>query len=74
MKDFLCRHCGNRKANRPGALCWQCYYTPGVRERFGIKLTREEIQADLKKMGVDIEPAVQKVLKAIEEKKKESEE
>jgi len=31
---MLCRHCNRIKANRPRGLCWSCYYTPGVRERF----------------------------------------
>jgi hypothetical protein len=26
-----CRHCNQRKANRPRGLCWKCYHTPGVR-------------------------------------------
>src|SRR5262245_35331292 len=29
-----CRHCGRSKVNRPRGLCWSCYYTPGVRERY----------------------------------------
>ncbi|MFO0806061.1 MAG: hypothetical protein U0791_23395 [Gemmataceae bacterium] len=31
-----CRHCRDpRKAvNRPRGLCWNCFYSPGVRERF----------------------------------------
>jgi len=28
-----CRHCGGR-ANRPRGLCWTCYNTPGIRERY----------------------------------------
>ena len=28
-----CRHCG-RKANRPRGLCWTCYYTPAVSDRY----------------------------------------
>jgi hypothetical protein len=31
---MLCRHCNAHKANRPRGLCWTCYYTPGVREKF----------------------------------------
>lgn len=27
----MCRHCGQRKANRPRGLCWRCYYAPGVK-------------------------------------------
>jgi hypothetical protein len=29
-----CRNCGRAHATRPRGLCWSCYYTPGVRERF----------------------------------------
>lgn len=29
-----CRHCGRAKVNRPRGLCWDCYYAPGVRERY----------------------------------------
>jgi hypothetical protein len=28
-----CRNCGSKFVNRPKGLCWNCYYTPGVRER-----------------------------------------
>jgi hypothetical protein len=31
---MMCRHCQRVKSNRPRGLCWSCYYTPGVRERF----------------------------------------
>jgi len=31
---MLCRHCQKVKSNRPRGLCWSCYYTPGVREKF----------------------------------------
>jgi len=31
---MLCRHCQRVRANRPRGLCWSCYYTPGVRERY----------------------------------------
>src|SRR5206468_1886992 len=31
---MLCRHCNRVKANRPRGLCWSCYYSPGVRERY----------------------------------------
>lgn len=30
----VCRNCGHNWANRPRQLCWTCYYTPGVRDRF----------------------------------------
>ncbi len=29
-----CRHCGERPANRPRGLCFQCYYLPGVRRLY----------------------------------------
>jgi hypothetical protein len=31
---MLCRHCQRVNSNRPRGLCWSCYYTPGVRERY----------------------------------------
>lgn len=31
----LCRNCVRKPWNRPLGLCYSCYYTPGVRERFG---------------------------------------
>lgn len=31
---MLCRNCNHSKPNRPRGLCWTCYYTPGVRDRF----------------------------------------
>lgn len=30
----ICRNCTKSKVNRPRGLCWSCYYTPGVKERF----------------------------------------
>lgn len=30
----LCRNCCRRQANRPRGLCWSCYYTPSVRDRY----------------------------------------
>lgn len=30
----VCRHCKRKKINRPRGLCWTCYYTAGVRERY----------------------------------------
>jgi hypothetical protein len=30
----ICRNCHQRFANRPRRLCWTCYYTPGVKDRF----------------------------------------
>ena len=30
----VCRRCAKCKVNRPRGLCWSCYYTPGVKERF----------------------------------------
>jgi hypothetical protein len=31
----VCVRCKVNKPNRPRGLCWHCYYTPGVRERYG---------------------------------------
>src|SRR5262245_17841287 len=31
---MMCRNCQKTKANRPRGLCWTCYYTAGVREKF----------------------------------------
>jgi hypothetical protein len=31
---MLCRHCHRVQSNRPRGLCWSCYYTPGVREKY----------------------------------------
>jgi hypothetical protein len=31
---MMCRHCQRVPSNRPRGLCWSCYYTPGVRERY----------------------------------------
>ena len=31
---MLCRHCDRYQARRPRGLCWSCYYSPGVRERY----------------------------------------
>lgn len=31
---MLCRHCERVRSNRPRGLCWSCYYTAGVREKY----------------------------------------
>ena len=31
---MLCRHCQRTQSNRPRGLCWSCYYTPGLRDRY----------------------------------------
>jgi hypothetical protein len=31
---MFCRHCGRVPVNRPRGLCWSCYYTPGLRDRY----------------------------------------
>lgn len=38
-----CRHCGQRKRNRPRGLCYVCYYAPGIRDLYKAwgKLRRE---------------------------------
>lgn len=30
-----CLHCDHPIVNRPRGLCWVCYYTPGVKEKYG---------------------------------------
>ena len=34
---IVCRHCGQGRVTRPRGLCWDCYYTPGVRELYPIQ-------------------------------------
>lgn len=34
MTRPACSHCDKRPVQRPRGLCWTCYYTPGVRERY----------------------------------------
>ncbi len=29
----ICKHCRTNKVNRPRGLCWNCYYTPGVKDQ-----------------------------------------
>jgi hypothetical protein len=29
-----CRHCRKGNATRPRGLCWTCYYTPGLRDKY----------------------------------------
>lgn len=31
---MLCRHCSNKKVSRPRGLCWRCFRTPGVKEKY----------------------------------------
>src|SRR5690242_18685451 len=31
---MMCRNCEKVKSNRPRGLCWSCYYSPGVRDRY----------------------------------------
>lgn len=34
MTRRICRHCQAKPVNRPRGLCWVCYYTAGVRDRY----------------------------------------
>lgn len=34
MTRPVCRRCGRKPVNRPQNLCWNCYYTPGVRDLY----------------------------------------
>ncbi len=51
---MLCRHCNNKRANRPRNLCWSCYYAPGVREQYpsGSKFARNGIGNDTNGLGL----------------------
>ena len=31
---MLCLHCNLFSASRPRGLCWSCFYTAGIRERY----------------------------------------
>jgi len=31
-----CRHCHRAHVTRPRRLCWVCFYTPGIREKYPI--------------------------------------
>ncbi len=31
---MLCQHCHRSRISRPHRLCWNCYYTRGVRELY----------------------------------------
>lgn len=43
----VCRHCGRGTVCRPRGLCWPCYYSPGVRERYtsGSRYARRGVPA-----------------------------
>jgi hypothetical protein len=30
----VCQHCHTAKVTRPRGLCWTCYYTPGLKDRY----------------------------------------
>jgi hypothetical protein len=32
--EVVCRHCNRSPINRPRALCWNCYYAPGVKDLY----------------------------------------
>lgn len=31
---MTCRNCHKKRVCRPRGLCWDCYYRPGVRDRY----------------------------------------
>ena len=31
---MMCRHCQTKNSNRPRGLCWRCYNTRSVRDRY----------------------------------------
>jgi hypothetical protein len=45
----VCRWCCQRNVNRPQGLCWQCYYTPGVRIAACLAVPLKEIAKPKKK-------------------------
>ncbi len=53
-----CRHCHQKRANRPRGLCWSCYYTPGVREQHPStsKFARQGVRDRLGKVPLPAEP------------------
>lgn len=34
--EGLCRHCNAKPVSRPRGLCWNCFYTPGVKDLYPI--------------------------------------
>ena len=49
----ICRNCGRSKVNRPRGLCWSCYYSPGVKDRFA--WSSKIAQADIPNIAEEIE-------------------
>jgi len=72
---MICRHCQKVKANRPRGLCWSCYYTPGVREKFPStsKFARRGVsdfngKIRLPATPTDAEPGSEEKLRILEER------
>lgn len=51
---MLCQHCDRNPVQRSRGLCWSCFYSPGVRERYppghryrrGIGTTRKRLPCE----------------------------
>ena len=78
----LCRHCQQKKANRPRGLCWNCYYTPGLKEHYpstskyasrrakGQTPAPEDFEgrAPLPRRSTDAEPGSEEKIRVLEER------
>src|SRR5687768_9146829 len=71
----ICQHCRKVLANRPRGLCWSCYYTPGVREKFPStsKFARRGVgdfngRIRLPETATDAEPGSEEKLRILEER------
>jgi hypothetical protein len=55
---MMCRNCQRVRANRPRGLCWSCYYSPGVREKYPStsKFARRGVQDFNGKILLDDKP------------------
>lgn len=40
-----CRHCKRGVVSRPRGLCWSCYYTPSIRERYSTSKRNDAARA-----------------------------
>lgn len=49
-----CRHCGHKPAGRPRGLCWTCFYTPEIRERYPSESRYAPAQATGKEAPPDV--------------------
>lgn len=73
----LCRHCQQKKANRPRGLCCRCYYTPGLKEHYPSTsryarrhsaLEDFEGRAPLPRRSTDTTPGTEEKIRVLEER------